>query len=313
VIRTILRAEEQGVTWIDVTAPTPEELHEVARVHRLHATTVDDCLDPTHLPKYERIDDAVFVILRVWGEQPDRQGNAVQDVTRKIAIFSRGDLLLTIHRAELPVLAGVEKEWAGRCGVGEKTTVPGLLAGIAIASLGSYDTPLEEAEVTVRQFELALFEPKVKSPDLLAIHQLKRRVGLIRRLLWLMMGVVTKVGGSQERSTPLYQDVRDTAESYLFYADQLLDETQGLLGTYLAMASHRTSEVMRVLTVFSAFFLPLTFIVGIYGMNFEFMPELRQRWGYPAVLLGMALVSLAIALWFRRRGWLRRLADDQDD
>jgi magnesium transporter len=237
----------------------------------------------------------------------------VQDVTRKIAIFSRGDLLLTIHRAELPVLAAVEKEWAGRCGVGEKTTVPALLAGIAIASLGSYDTPLEDAEDTVRQFELALFEPKVKSPDLLAIHQLKRRVGLIRRLLWLMMGVVTKVGGSQERSTPLYQDVRDTAESYLFYADQLLDETQGLLGTYLAVASHRTSEVMRVLTVFSAFFLPLTFIVGIYGMNFEFMPELRQRWGYPAVLLGMALVSLAIALWFRRRGWLRRLADDQAD
>ena len=312
-IRTILRGEVEGVTWIDVTAPTPEELHEVARVHRLHATTVEDCLDPTHLPKYERIDDALFMILRVWGERPDRVGTAMQDVTRKIAVFSRGDMLLTIHRAELPALAAVEKEWAGRCGAGEKTTVPALLAAIAIASLGSYDTPLEEAEDTLQEFEQALFEPKVKSPDLLAIHQLKRRAGMIRRLLWLMMGVVTKVGASQERSTPLYQDVRDTAESYLFYADQLLDEIQGLLGTYLAVASHRTGEVMRVLTVFSAFFLPLTFIVGIYGMNFEHMPELRQRWGYPAVMLAMALVSLAIALWFRRRGWLRRIADDDAD
>jgi magnesium transporter len=312
-IRTILRAEGQGVTWIDVTAPTLEELHEVAQAHHLHATTVEDCLDPEHLPKYERIDDALFIILRVWGERPDRSGTAVQDVTRKIALFTRGDLLLTIHRADLPALVAVEREWTGRCGTGEKATVPALLAAIAIASLGTYDVPLERAEETLQAFEQALFEPKVKSPDLLAIHLLKRRVNLIRRLLWLMMGVVTKVGAGQERSTPLYQDVRDSAESYLFYADQLLDETQGLLGTYLAVASHRTNEVMRVLTVFSAFFLPLTFIVGVYGMNFEHMPELGKKWGYPAVLLGMALVSLVIMLWFRRRGWLRRMAGEDVD
>ncbi|HKP28740.1 MAG TPA: CorA family divalent cation transporter [Gemmatimonadales bacterium] len=312
-IRTILRAEHQGVTWIDVTAPSVEELHELARLHRLHETTVEDCLDPTHLPKYERIDDALFMILRVWGERPDRSGTAVQDVTRKIAMFSRGDLLLTIHRAELPALQAVEREWSGRCGTGEKTTVPALLAAIAIDTLGSYDAPLEEAEVTLETFEQALFEPKVKGPDLNTIHQLKRRIGLIRRLLWLMSSVVTKFGASQERTTPVYQDVRDTAESYLFYADQLLDETQGLLATYLAVASHRTNEVMRVLTVFSAFFLPLTFIVGVYGMNFEHMPELSQRWGYPMVLLAMAVVSLVIMFWFRRRGWLRRVADEDVD
>jgi magnesium transporter len=73
----------------------------------------------------------------------------------------------------------------------------------------------------------------------------------------------------------------------------------------LALASHRTNEVVRVLTVFSVFFLPLTFIVGVYGMNFRYMPELTQRWGYPAVLAFMGLVTLMIYLWFHRRGWLR--------
>ena len=73
----------------------------------------------------------------------------------------------------------------------------------------------------------------------------------------------------------------------------------------LALASHRTSEVMRVLTVFSVFFLPLTFIVGVDGMNFHYMPELRARWGYPAVLGAMALVTLAIYLLVPQRGWLR--------
>ena len=75
---------------------------------------------------------------------------------------------------------------------------------------------------------------------------------------------------------------------------------------HVTMASQRTNEVMRVLTVFSAFFLPLTFLVGVYGMNFRFMPELEQRWGYPAVLGLMGVISLVIFVWFRRRGWLGR-------
>jgi magnesium transporter len=108
------------------------------------------------------------------------------------------------------------------------------------------------------------------------------------------------------RASALLRDVQENAESYHFYADELLDDANTLLSVELALASHRTSEVMRVLTVFSVFFLPLTFIVGVYGMNFEFMPELRHRWGYPAVLAGMAVVTLAIYRWFRHRGWLRR-------
>jgi magnesium transporter len=84
-----------------------------------------------------------------------------------------------------------------------------------------------------------------------------------------------------------------------------VDDVNNLLSIQLSLASHRTNEVVRVLTVFSVFFLPLTFIVGVYGMNFQHMPELREHWGYPAVLAGMALVTLAIYFWFRRRGWLR--------
>jgi magnesium transporter len=85
----------------------------------------------------------------------------------------------------------------------------------------------------------------------------------------------------------------------------MLDDANTLLTIQLSLASHRTGEVMRVLTVFSVFFLPLTFVVGVYGMNFEFMPELHTRWGYPIVLAAMALVTLTIYLWFRRNGWLR--------
>ncbi len=107
-----------------------------------------------------------------------------------------------------------------------------------------------------------------------------------------------------DRTEPLYQDLRESADAYLFWVDQLLDQVNQLLQAHLAMSSNRTNEVMRVLTVFSAFFLPLTFIVGIYGMNFHFMPELDSRLGYPITLGGMFLLAVGIFIWFRRRGWL---------
>jgi magnesium transporter len=119
------------------------------------------------------------------------------------------------------------------------------------------------------------------------------------------LDVVQRLVPASEPTAPLFQDLRENAESMYSYAEELVEDVNNLLSIQLALASHRTNEVVRVLTVFSVFFLPLTFIVGIYGMNFEFMPELRQRWGYPAVIIAMLLVTFSIYLWFRRRGWLR--------
>jgi magnesium transporter len=303
-IRTIQRAEETGVTWIDVTAPTSEELRTLATEHGLYAMAVEDCLDPWHLPKFERLEDTSFMILRVYGERPDRTGNTAQDMTRKIAVFVRGDTVMTIHRAAQPVCDLLERDHAHQHAGGERCSPACLLVSLAHRVLESYDRPLEAAEETLHQFEAQLFDRRTRSPGLAEIHELKGTVGTVRRLMWLSQQVFQKAVPSSERSAPLFQDLREAADSYLFYSDQLLEEAQNLMQMQLAVASQRTNEVMRLLTVFSAFFLPLTFIVGIYGMNFEYMPELGHPWGYFAVLALMAGVSLLIWLKFRRHGWL---------
>lgn len=306
-IRTLRRAESAGVTWIDVTAPSREDLIELGEAHGLHHMSVEDVLDPAHLPKFERIDEAVFVILRAFA--PDREGTAVQDMTRKVAVYTRGNVLITIHRREVPVIGRLERHDPLTHAHG--TCSPScLMVALVHEVLNSYDQPLQAAETTLDRFDAAVFDRETMTPPLRAIHRLKGQVSLIRRLLWLTIGVVQKLSSPADRAGPLFQDLRESAETSHFYADRILESANDLLSTHLAVASHRTNQVVRILTLFSAFFLPLTFLAGVYGMNFAWMPELRVQYGYPAVLVLMSAIAAAVYFWFRRRGWLRRTSED---
>jgi magnesium transporter len=303
--QVVYHTDDPPFTWLDVTAPTPEELNELGARYNLQPTAVQDCLDPEHLPKYERFGDTNFLIFRVFDPNAPESASTVQQLTRKIAIFSRPELTLTIHRIDLPIVQVLRDRFGGeRARLLCSPLV--LLAAGANAVLDSYERPLQQAEDAVDLYEEGLFSSDTKTPSLHRIHVLKRRVSLIKRLLWQTQSVIQRLTPTGERTNSVYQDLKENAESYHFWADELHEEAHNLLSMQVALASHRTNEVMRVLTVFSAFFLPLTFVVGVYGMNFQHMPEIRARWGYPAVLVVMAVISLSIFVWFRKRGWLGR-------
>ncbi|MES2305972.1 MAG: CorA family divalent cation transporter [Gemmatimonadota bacterium] len=296
-------AGPDGFTWIDVVGPTREELQELAQQYTLPPTVVEDCLDPDHLPKYERLGDATFLILRVHDDAAPEDAGTIQELTRKVAVFFRIDFMITVHRVELHEVSRLRERF-GAPAATELCALTPLLYGLGHATLDSYDAPLARDEQTLDHFEAAIFDRRGHPPSLQQAHNLKRRVSLTRRILFQTTNVLQKLVPPAERTEPLFQDLRESVDAYLFWADQLLEEVNLLLQVHLAMASHRTNEVMRVLTVFSAFFLPLTFIVGVYGMNFHNMPELSASWGYPAVLALMVAVAGGIWLWFRKKGWL---------
>ena len=285
-----------------------EELANVARQYGLHSTSVEDSLDPEHLPKYERIGAVTFIIIRTFDEAATRDCSTVQEMTRKVAIFFSNDFLITIHRTEQPFLTALVSKYQSPPPSGaerRKSFLPRLLIEIINDAIDTYGRPLAEAESAIDKFEATVFGEHELGDVLQRVYTEKRRVTQMRRMLSHTLDVVQRLVPASEPTAPLFQDLRENAESMYSYAEGLVEDVNNLLSIQLALAQHRTSEVVRVLTVFSVFFLPLTFIVGIYGMNFDFMPELRQRWGYPAILVGMGLVTLAIFLWFRRRGWLR--------
>jgi magnesium transporter len=308
-LRTIYQSADPPFRWLDLVDPRRDDLELVAREYGLPETAVSDCLDPEHLPKFERFGANNFAIFRAYDERADLMADTVQALTRKVALFWSPTFLITIHRKEQPYLSEVIADWEGRPanngGANGHTLVTELLAELALAVVLSYEPPLDAAEARMDEFEGTLLHRTDGSTLLHQMYLIKRRVSLAKRLLWHTISVGNRFSMGQDKNAPLLQDLRENAESMHFYADELLEGVNNLLHMQLSLAAHRTNEVVQILTVFSAFFLPLTFIVGVYGMNFEHMPELPERWGYPAVWGLMIGVSLGIWLWFRRRGWLK--------
>jgi magnesium transporter len=302
-LETVLRRNAPDFEWLDVTAPTSDELAGLAELYGLHPMAMQDSLDPEHLPKHEKLRGATFVIVRAYDEEATPEAVTIQQMTRKVAVFAGLTFLITVHRKAMPFFEAFKADCAGRTpdqgGLGE------VVVDLIGAVVATYERPLEEAERVLDDFEEALFDGARAEAGLEEIHLVKRRVTVIKRTLWQTLGVVQKLHPSSEGQSPIYQDLRESIESLYTYADEIHDNVSNLLTVQLNIASHRTNEVMRILTVFSAFFLPLTFIVGVYGMNFRRMPELEWRFGYPLTLALMAAVSLSIFVWFRRRGWMR--------
>ena len=292
--------------WIDVADPSPEDLARAAAEYEIHPLAVQDCLDPEHLPKHERLGPFTFVILRAYDEKAGPDADTVHALTRKVALFFNGRVLITVHRAEQRFLEDLKGQAADLTSKTEPLCELHVLA-IANGVIDTFWKPLDEAEARITAIEERQGRPRDRARFVHEIFHLKRRINALRstsRHLLETMKKMTALGADHIPPSPRLNDLRENAESLYFATDEILEDAHSLLSLTLAAADYETNQVMKVLTIFSAFFLPLTFIVGIYGMNFDVMPELRWRFGYPVVLGGMAAVSLAVYLWFRRRGWM---------
>jgi|SRR5690606_20766538 len=292
--------DTHGFDWIDLTDPSMEEILDISKRFALHETSIKDCMQPDHLPKHEIVDGYTFIIIRVYTQDPMNDADTIQELTNKIAIFYTSDYVITVHRTEQPLIADVKAKAidAGGC----KDTIC-IVNRIVRASLLTFEEPSVKLAQSLDYFEENVFLKQRKAPVLRGLYYVKRKVDVIKRLLILSYEIIDKIDTPKQRN--IYtRDLRDQYVRMQNIYDNLSENTAQLLSAYFSIASHRTNEIMRILTIFSVFFMPLTFIVGIYGMNFHYMPELNWHLGYPIVMLVMAIITLAIYFWFRKKGWL---------
>jgi magnesium transporter len=157
-------------------------------------------------------------------------------------------------------------------------------------------------ETELDQLEAAIVLKNQTHTVLRKLYHLKRKAAVCLRILRLTKPIIDNLG--ENTTAAVHQDLREFHLSLETSYDQTIENANNLLNLYISLSSQRTNEVVRVLTLFSVFFMPLTFIVGIYGMNFDFMPELRSPYGYPVVLTLMGIITLGIYRWFKKKKWL---------
>lgn len=299
-ITTLADKADYKFEWIDVTDPSQEELHEIADRYELHSSSVEDCLQPDHLPKHENVGNYVFIIFRLHTEKVAIKADTVQELTDKIAIFMKDDLIITLHRKEWPQAEEISENLLKK---GLCKSAHHILNEIVKSGLRTYDDRAVDLTREIEYFEENMFLKNRKVSLLEGLYYLKRKVDVTRRILLLSNEIIEKID-DKDHSDTFTRDSRDLYVKLHTIYDTLFENTNHLLSIYFSISSQRTNEIIRVLTIFSVFFMPLTFVAGIYGMNFEFMPELKMRFGYPGVMLLMAVITGVIYIWFKRRGWL---------
>jgi magnesium transporter len=297
-----------GVSWIDVVG-----LSDAAMVRGLgerlglHPLALEDVFNTWQRPKLESFDDYLFVVLK-----PLRLTSSLE--AEQVSMFVGPDWVVTVQETDCEALEPVRERIRTGKGRIRRLGADYLAYAILDALVDGFFPLLEQYSDRLESLEDEL----VDRPDpavLGRLHDLKKELLLLRRSAWPQREVVNAMirteGPLIGAETKIFlRDAYDHAVQILDIVETYRDVANGLTDLYLTSVSNRTNEVMRVLTVVSSIFIPLTFIAGIYGMNFDGeaspfnMPELSWYWGYPLAIAAMALAGGGMVFFFKRRGWL---------
>lgn len=298
----VFKSSDGLFEWIDVQNPTPEEYQTLVKTYQLHPAAVKDCLAPLHLPKIEKMAGVLFLIIRVHDQTANSAADTVQQLTNKVAIFLSERFIITIHRAGEPFLIKLREQWHQR--QADSLIAEYLFNQLIDKAIDTFASALEASTNRLDELEKIIFTGSKNHQIIYQMYALRRRSSVFKRILFLTHEIIGKYAKLTLRQDPFTQDLIDSIGFLSFLAEELHENVTALLNLHLSLSAHRTNDVIRLLTIFSVFFMPLTFIVGIYGMNFEYMPELKMHYGYFLTWVEMLLVVLGIYSWFKYKKWL---------
>ncbi|MEI6945902.1 CorA family divalent cation transporter [Paraflavisolibacter sp. H34] len=285
---------------MDVTDPTMQEMAEIGKAYNLDQFTIMDCMEPDHLPKYDEINEVHFLIVRFFAHDFHKRVVTIQDVSNKIAIFYNGNFIITIHKPKVAFLETIQRKFVA---TDTCTTPAQVVTKILWYTLNSYDDPAQRLSEQIDFHENNIMVRKTTVDQLESLYYIKRQASVSHKVITLMAEPINHVNAVEKDDIAL-QDVLDEHLKIQTLYTQVYEDVNNLMNLYLSFTAQRTNDVMKVLTIFSVFFMPLTFISGIYGMNFKFMPELEHHSGYPLALLLMVATTLTLYFWMKRKRWL---------
>lgn len=295
--------QEDRVIWVDVVGlHDPDLVSRLGARFSIHPLVLEDVLNTQHRPKIEELPEHLFLVVKN-GTWTEAHTVALDQVT----VVLGDQLVISFREREDGIFDGVRARLRGAKGRIRTRGADYLACALLDACVDRFYLVLDAANETVAELE----DDLLAHPDserLNAVHGLKSELNRLRRTIWPIREVTAElVRGDfdqiRDETDPFFRDVHDHVVHVAETVEILHDNLSGLMDLYLTGMSHRMNEVMKVLTVIASLFIPLTFIVGVYGMNFQYMPELGWTWSYPVLWIIMVGLAVALLVVFKRKDW----------
>jgi magnesium transporter len=269
----------------------------------IHPLVLEDILNTHQRPKFEEYDNALFLVLKTL-----RSRDAQTVHHEQVSMLLLPDLLFTFREHADDLFHGIGQRLASGKGRIRSMGVDYLAYVIMDTVVDNYFALADTLEEAIETIEIKLMD-RPRTATFASIQLLKRELVFIRKAITPVREVLLALQRSDtslihEKTQPYFRDIFDHILRVIDIMDSYRDLINGMLDIYLSSVNNRMNEIMKVLTVFATIFIPLTFLVGIYGMNFEYMPELHWRWSYPILWGFFLLIPAVLLFWFRKKKWL---------
>lgn len=299
----IPKAVDGGVVWVDATGATAAEIDAIGELYDFHSLAIEDARKRQQRPKIDIYGQHLFVVLYALDPPDESQ----RQPTRELSMFITPRAIVTIHRHDIEELDDAAHRWAEHC-LGSLPESTAMLAyTISDSVVDGYFPCLDEFGEQIEDIERAMFD-RGDTESLERIFRLKRQLLEMRRVVAPTRDVFNAFTRREmpvlgETSLAYFQDVYDHVIRTTDTIDAYRDILSSIIDVHLTLVSNSLNQTVRTLTVVSIILMSLALIAGIYGMNFQHMPELNWQYGYYFALAAMAVIGGTLAYFFRRFNW----------
>jgi magnesium transporter len=294
-----------GVTWLDISGiHDTSVIEQVGGKFNIHGLALEDILNTFQRPKVEDFDDNLFMVLKMLSYDTEKR----ELCSEQVSFVAGTDWIVTFQEQPGDVFQPIRNRIRMGKGKIRKMRADYLLYALVDAIVDNYFAIMEAIGEDIEEIEAQLLDNP--NPETLhLVQKLRKELIFLRRGVWPLREILNTLlrGESKliEESTMVYlRDVYDHTIQVIETTETYRDMVAGLQDLYLSSISQRMNEVMKLLTIIATVFIPLTFIAGIYGMNFEFMPELKWKFGYFLTWIVMGCVGIGMFIYFKRKKWL---------
>ena len=298
------RLTHPTVTWVNVWGLHDVELiRRIAEQTKLHPLVVEDILDTNQRAKVEEYEGAIYVVLRMLSQGEDGS----HPLDEQVSLVLGPNYVLSFQERSGDVFQPVRERIRGAGGRIRQRGADYLAYALIDAVVDRYFETLETLGDQIETVETHILE-EASTEALGRIQELRRSALVVRRAVWPLREVIGSMYRTEselvaDETHVFLRDVHDHAVQVIDAAETLRELAAGVMDLHMSAVSNRMNEVMKVLTMIATIFIPLSFLAGLYGMNFDTMPELHVPWGYPALLAVMGSLSIGMLAYFKRKGW----------